>query len=85
MPASPERQAVPTLGAVLSDLGGRVSSLAPGSVLGVGVYVGSRQIWAALLACVLGPPAVAIGRVLAEWVELMRPSRRLRRPRRRGS
>jgi phosphoribosylcarboxyaminoimidazole (NCAIR) mutase len=69
----------------LSHLSGHVTSLAPGSVLGVGVYVGSREVWAALLACVLGPPAVAVGQVAAEWVRLLRPSRVLRRPRRRGS
>ncbi len=71
--------------AILSVLRSRAVTFAPGTVLGVGVYVGSRQVWAALLACLLGPPAVAAGRVLAEWVELLRPSRRLRRPRRRGS
>lgn len=72
-------------GTTLSHLSSRIASVAPGSVLALSVYVSSRQVWVALLACVLGPPAVAAGRVAAEWVELLRPTRRLRRPRRRGS
>jgi len=79
--ASSQDRAARISGALLTGLGSRVASVASG----VGVYVGSREVWAALLACALGPPAVAAGRVLAEWVELLRPSRRLRRPRRRGS
>lgn len=70
--------------AVLSVLR-RAGTFAPGTFVGAGVYVSSRQVWAALLACVLWPPAVATGKVAAEWIELLRPSRRLRRPQRRGS
>ena len=72
--------------AFVSELSRRAGALAPGPVLGVGVYVGSRQVWAALLTCVLWRPAVALSQVLAEWIYLLRPSRMLRRrPRRRGS
>jgi hypothetical protein len=34
---------------------------------------------------VLGPPAVAGGKVVAEWVKLLAPPKRWRRPRRRGT
>jgi hypothetical protein len=71
--------------AILSVLNSPVATFAPGTAIGVAVYGSSGHIGKALLACVLGPPAVTAGRVLAEWVKLLEPSRRWRRPRRRGS
>lgn len=71
--------------AILSVLRSRTATFAPGTVVGAGVYVESKQVWAALLACGLWPPVAAVGQVAAEWVRLLRPSRVLRRPRRRGS
>ncbi|HEX2185418.1 MAG TPA: hypothetical protein VHN78_07920 [Chloroflexota bacterium] len=65
---------------LLSVLRSRGPTLAPGTVVGAGVYLQTGQISQALLACVLGPPAVAAGRVLARWVELLEPPRRWRRP-----
>ena len=70
-----------TFQAALSSLSGHAASLVPGA----GVYLGTRQVWAALLVCIAVPPALAAGHVLAEWVTLLRPAGRLRRPRRRGS
>jgi hypothetical protein len=71
--------------AILSVLRSRAVTFAPGTVVGAGVYVSTGQIREALLACVLGPPAVKAGHVLARWIELLEPPRRWRRPRRRGS
>jgi hypothetical protein len=74
--------------AIHSLLRRRVVGIAPGAAAGLGVYVSpghARQTLLALLVFVLGPPAVAAGRVLARWVELLEPPRRWRRPRRRGS
>jgi hypothetical protein len=47
--------------AILSVLRSRAVTLAPGTVVSAGVYVESRQVWAALLACALWPPAAAAG------------------------
>jgi hypothetical protein len=70
---------------ILTTLQRRTASFAPGGVAGVYVYVETGRVWQALLTCVLGPPAVVAGKVLAEWVRLLEPPRRWRRPRRRGS
>ena len=59
--------------ASLSHLNSSVASFAPGTALGVTVFVWSGDIQQALLACVLGPPAIAAGRVLAKWIELLEP------------
>jgi hypothetical protein len=71
--------------AILAALKSHTTTFAPGTVIGAGVYLQTGQVRQALLACVLGPPAVAGGRVLAEWVRLLAPPRRWRRPRRRGT
>jgi hypothetical protein len=69
---------------VLTALQRRATTLAPGSVVGTGIYLHTGQVRLALLTCVLGPPAVVAGKVLAEWVKLLAPPRQWRRPRRRG-
>jgi hypothetical protein len=74
----------PAVEAILAALNSRAATFTPGTLVGAGVYLETRQVWQALLACVLGPPAVASGRVLAEWVRLLEPPKRWRRPRRRG-
>ena len=63
----------------------RAATFAPGALVGTGVYIETGQLRQALLACVLGPPAVTAGKVLAEWVRLLEPPKQWRRPRRRGS
>jgi hypothetical protein len=73
------------LEAILVALNSRTASLSPGTVIGAGVYLQTGQVRQALLAFVLGPPAVAGGKVLAEWVKLLAPPKRWRRPRRRGT
>jgi hypothetical protein len=73
-----------TLQTVIAVLNSRAVTLTPGTIVGAGVYLQTGQVWQALLACVLGPPAVTGGKVLAEWVRLLEPPRRWRRPRRRG-
>jgi hypothetical protein len=85
MCAERPRQGSTNLDTVIAGLQGRVATFAPGAVVGAGVYLQTGQVWQALLACVLGPPAVAGGKVLAEWVRLLEPPRRWRRARRRGS
>jgi hypothetical protein len=70
---------------IIAALSGRVATITPGSVLGVGVYASTGQVRQSLLVCVLGPPAVVLGRVLAAWVSLLEPPKRWRRPRRRGT
>jgi hypothetical protein len=69
----------PVLPPVIDALQRRVGALSSGGVVGAGVYFETRQVWQALLACVLGPPAVAGGKILAEWVRLLTPPRRWRR------
>jgi hypothetical protein len=69
---------------VLTALQRRATALAPGSVVGTGIYLHTGQVRLALLTCVLGPPAVVAGKVLADWVRLLAPPRRWRRPRRKG-
>jgi hypothetical protein len=71
--------------AVLAALQRGTLTVAPGGIVGVGIYLQSGQVKQALLACVLRPPAVVAGKVLAHWIELLEPPRRWRRPRRRGS
>ena len=71
--------------AILAVAQRRAVTLSSGGVIGALIYLQSGQVRQALLACVLGPPAVAGGKVLAEWVRLLAPPRRWRRPRRRGS
>lgn len=70
---------------MVADLSRCADALAPGTLVGAGVYLQTGQVRQALLACVLGPPAVVAGKVLAEWVRLLEPPRSWRRPRRRGS
>jgi hypothetical protein len=79
------RQGMSSLTATVNNLHGRVATFAPGTVIGATVYLQTGQVRLALLACLLGPPAVAGGEVLAEWVGLLTPSKRWRRPRRRGT
>lgn len=71
MTTRPRLNRPPTIAAILADLGCRPSTFAPGTVLGAGVYLETGQVRQAPLACVLGPPAVAAGKVLAEWVKLL--------------
>jgi hypothetical protein len=71
--------------AILPALNSRTAALTPGAVVGTGVYLQTGQVRDTLLACILVPPAVAGGKLLAEWVRLLEPPRRWRRPRRRGS
>jgi hypothetical protein len=71
--------------AILAALNSRTAALSPGTVIGAGVYLQTGQVRQALLAFVLGPPAVAGGKVVAEWVKLLAPPKRWRRPRRRGT
>jgi hypothetical protein len=75
----------PAVEAILSVLRSPAATFAPGSVLGAGVYLQTGHVRQALLACVLLPPAISAGRVLARWVDLLEPPRRWRRPRRRGT
>ena len=76
----------PAVQAVLSVLSNRVTTFAPGAVIGAGVYLETGRLWHALaLACVIGAPTKAMQKVAAEWIELLRPPRRWRRPRRRGT
>src|SRR6266567_3703044 len=72
-PAKRPHQTSLTPEVILSLLRRRGASLAPGAAAGLGVYVSpghARQMLLALLVFVLGPPAVAAGRVLSRWVEL---------------
>lgn len=86
MCADGSRQGSSNLDAVLTTLQGRVASFAPGPAAGALVYLQTGQVWQSLVvACVVGPPTVATGKVIAEWVKLLEPPRRWRRPRRRGS
>jgi hypothetical protein len=74
-----------TLNAALTGLSGRVATFAPGTIAGAGVYLQTGRLWQSLLlACLVGPPTVTAGKVVAEWVKLLEPPRRWRRPRRRG-
>jgi hypothetical protein len=80
------QQGSSNLDAILAGLQSRVASFAPGPAAGALVYLQTGRVWQSLLvACVIGPPTVAVGRVLAEWVRLLEPPRRWRRPRRRES
>jgi hypothetical protein len=75
-----------SLDAVFARLQGRVATFASGTIIGAGVvYLQTGQVREALLACVLGPPAVAGGKVLAEWVKLLEPPKRWQRPRGEGT
>jgi hypothetical protein len=85
MCAERPRQGSSILDAVVAALNSRAATLTPGTVIGASVYLQSGDARQALLACLLAPPAVAAGRIAAEWVRLLRPSRVLRRSRRRGS
>jgi hypothetical protein len=71
--------------AILAAVNSRAVTLAPGGVVGTGIYLHTGQVRLAFLTCVLGPPAAAGGKVLADWVRLLAPPRRWRRPQRRGS
>jgi hypothetical protein len=80
MPSEPSTAAQ----AILAVAQRRAVTLSSGSVIGAVVYLQTDHVRDALIACVLGPPAVAGGKILAEWVRLLSPPRRWRRPRRRG-
>jgi hypothetical protein len=84
--SSPD-QPISVLLAALDALGNRgVTSSSFGAVAGLVTYnTSGGHVGKALLACVFTPAAVASGRVLAKWIELLEPPRRLRRPRGRGS
>jgi hypothetical protein len=72
--------------ALVSLLRDRSVAVAPGTIVGAGVYISTGRFWQALvLTCLVGPPTVAIQRVIAQWIELLAPPKRWRRPRRRGS
>jgi hypothetical protein len=75
------------LDAVLTGLQGRVASFAPGPAAGALIYLQTGRLWQALLlACLIGPHTTkVIQSVAAEWIELLRPPKSWRRPRRRGS
>jgi hypothetical protein len=51
----------------------RTNLIFPASVAGIAVSGWSGHIREALLACILGPPAIAAGRVLAKWIERLEP------------
>ena len=85
MCAERPQQGSSTLNAALTGLSGRVATFAPGTIAGAGVYLQTGRLWQSLLlACLVGPPTVTAGKVVAEWVKLLEPPRRWRRPRRRG-
>ena len=85
MCAERPEQGSSTLNAALTGLSGRVATFAPGTIAGAGVYLQTGRLWQSLLlACLVGPPTVTAGKVVAEWVKLLEPPRRWRRPRRRG-
>jgi hypothetical protein len=72
--------------AVLAVARRRTVTLAPGTIVGAGVYISTGRFWQALvLACLVGSPTKAIQKVAAQWIELLAPPRNWRRPRRRGS
>jgi hypothetical protein len=80
----PPEDTASALAAVLSLLS-RPKPYASGPAAGAVTLFATEDVKLALLACLLGPAAVAGGRVLAKWVELLEPPSRWRRPRRRGS
>ena len=84
--ADGSRQGSFSLDAVLTGLQDRVASFTPAPVTGALIYFQTGQVWPALvLMCLAGRPTRAVQRVTAEWIELLAPPRRWRRPRRRGS
>jgi hypothetical protein len=86
MCAERPRQGSTNLDTVIAGLQGRVATFAPGAVVGAGVYLHSGRLWQALvLACLAGPPTVTAQKVAAQWIELLAPPKRWRRPRGRGS
>jgi hypothetical protein len=75
-----------TLQAILAVMHGRAATVAPGTILGAGVYLQTGRLWQALLlACLIGPPTRALQKVAAQWIELQAPPKKWRRPRRRGT
>ena len=87
VPASAKRprlDELQSLGALVAQLNHLGIKLDPGTIIGAGVYVHSREVVPALVAWILWRPAVAASHVLAEWIKLLAPPRRWRRPRRRG-
>jgi hypothetical protein len=67
----PEAQENPvsTLAAALS----RPKPYVAGSTAGAITLFATEDVTLALLACLLGPAAIAGGRVLAKWIELLEP------------
>jgi hypothetical protein len=74
-----------TFQTVIAVLNSRAVTLTPGTIVGTGVYLQTGKVWQALLVWLLGRPAIAGSEVLVQWVKLLEPPRRWRRPRRRGS
>jgi hypothetical protein len=81
VPILSQRPEDPTsaLAAVLSFLS-RPKPYASGPVVGAITLFATADVKLALLACLLGPPAIAGGRVLAKWIELLEPPSRWRGP-----
>jgi hypothetical protein len=70
---------------LVSVLRGHGAAIAPGTIAGAALYFQTGRLWQALvLACLVGPPTRAMQKVAAQWIELLAPPRRWRRPRRRG-
>jgi hypothetical protein len=63
---------VSTLAAALS----RPKPYASGPTAGAITLFATQDVKLALLTCLLGPAAIAGGRVLAKWVELLEPPQR---------
>lgn len=76
---TPTDEAKSALAVVLDALNRRGSSLVPGAIAGAAAYGRSGQITDGLIACVLAPAALAAGRALAEWIELLGPPSKWRR------
>ena len=74
IPQPPEDSTTP-LAAVLSFLS-RTQPYVLGPVAGAFTLHATGDMKMALLACILGPPAVAGGRVLAKWIVLLEPPTR---------
>jgi hypothetical protein len=71
MPKAPD-DPVSALAAALS----RSKPYASGPTAGAITLFATHDVKVALLACLLGPAAIAGGRVLAKWIELLEPPHR---------
>ena len=62
---------------LVSVLRGHGAAIAPGTIVGAGVYLHTGRFWQALLlACLVGPPTRAAQKVIAQWIELLSPPKR---------